>query len=105
MSGIPREIVVVGGQVQLQQCTLYKHLVPILNSHHVCPESWWIAAGLPVASPLTDLCPDCHEAVHVCIDGTIEGRDLSLLPPRCRDMAAKAFPIAKAAGLTPALTL
>jgi hypothetical protein len=105
VSGIPVELVITGGVVQLQKCGLYAHAVPILNSHHVCPESWWLAAGKPVASPLFSLCPDCHEAVHVAIDAQIRGLGTSLLPPRCVKLAAEAFPIAEANGLTPALTL
>ena len=100
------KIVVVNNTIQLQQCSLYKtHYVAILNSHHVCPESWWIAAGKPVASPLVEICPNCHYDIHAGIDGIIKGQDISHLPFRARGLAEQAFPIAEANGLTPALTL
>ena len=98
-------LVVVGNVIQLQPCSLYAHHVPILNSHHICPASWWQAAGKPIASPMAALCSNCHAATHTAIDGTIEGRDLGLLPPRCIALARQAFTIASANGLTPALTL
>jgi hypothetical protein len=105
MSGVPVELVITNGTVTLQACSLYRHRVPVLNAHHVIPESWWLAAGRPVASPLRELCPDCHEAVHVAIDGLLRGLDCSLLPPRCIALAQAALDGAAAAGLTPALTL
>lgn len=104
MSG-EAKIVVTSGQIQMQQCSLYVHFCAILNSHHVCPESWWIAAGKPVGSPLVEICPNCHNDVHAAIDGMIKGQDVSHLPYRCRMLAEQAFPIATANGLTPALTL
>ena len=97
---------IVGGVLQLQQCELYlSHRVPMLDAHHVVPESWWKAAGLAVASPLIDLCPDCHYAIHCAIDGLIRKLDTSCLPPRCRLLGQQALDGAAAAGLTPALTL
>jgi hypothetical protein len=96
---------VVGGAVQLQQCDLYAHRVPILNAHHICPESWWLAAGKPVNSPLKNLCPNCHESVHTAIDGILRQLDLAALPPRCVALAQQAFVLADQNGLTPAPTL
>ena len=101
----PRGLVVVNGELQLQQCQLYDHWVPLLNSHHVVPESWWRAAGIPVASPLLDLCADCHYATHCGIDGLIRGLGIGVLQPRVRKLAQQALDGATAAGLTPALTL
>ena len=105
MSGLEK-IVVVNNTIQLQPCSLYlTHFTAILNDHHVCPESWWIAAGKPVQSPLKELCPTCHYDVHAAIDGIIKGQDISHIPYRQRMLAQEAFPIAAANGLTPALTL
>ena len=105
MSGT-RLITVTGGKVQLQQCGLYaSHRVPILNDHHIAPESWWRAAGVPVGTPMKSLCPDCHESVHTAIDGILRGWDVSALPPRCVALARQAFTLAAEFGLTPAPTL
>lgn len=98
-------ILVRDGVVQLQRCALYAHSVPLLNVHHVCPESWFKAAGKPVGTPMKSLCPDCHTAVHVAIDGLLKGQDVSALPPRCVALAREAFTLAEMNGLTPAPTL
>jgi len=99
-------LVVVSGALQLQHCSLYDdHLSAILHSQHVCPESWWVKAGVPVGSPLLLICPVCHYNIHAGIDSIIEGRDISSLPLLCAAQARAAFPIAAANGLTPALTL
>ena len=105
MSGEPLDLVVTNGQVQLQKCSLYTHECGMVDSHHVVPESWWLKAGLPVASPLEILCPNCHYNTHVAIDSLLKGLDVSLLPPRCVRMAEAGIDGAKAAGLTPAPTL
>lgn len=105
MSGVPLRITAPGGVLQLQLCGLYVHRVPILNAHHVCPESWFLAAGKPVGTPLKKLCPDCHTATHVAIDGILRGWDVSVLPPRCVALARQAFDLADLNGLTPAPTL
>lgn len=100
------ELVITGGQVQMQTCGLYaSHRQPMLDSHHVCPESWWRAAGKPVATPLLALCPNCHYSTHCAIDGLIKGQNIDLIQARCKALARSAFPLAAAAGLTPALTL
>lgn len=105
MSG-ERLISVYGGKVQLQACELYRsHRVPILNAHHIAPESWWRAAGKPVDTPMKALCPNCHESVHTAIDGILDGWDVTSLPPRCVVLARQAFTIAADNGLTPAPTL
>lgn len=104
MSG-ERLLVVTDGAVQLQLCDLYAHRVPVLNAHHVCPESWWRAAGKPVVSPLRNLCPTCHGSVHTAIDGILRQLDVTALPPRCVALARQAFVIAEQNGLTPAPTL
>jgi hypothetical protein len=98
-------LTVTGGVVQLQLCALYVHRVPVLNEHHVCPESWFHKAGQPVHTPLLALCPNCHSAVHTAIDGLLKSRDVSALPPRCVALARKAFELAEANGLVPAPTL
>ena len=101
-----RLVSVYGGKVVLQRCDLYlRHRVPVLNSHHVCPVSWWRAAGQPVATPMKYMCPNCHNSVHAAIDGILHGWDVSALPPRCVALARQAFTIAADHGLTPAPTL
>jgi hypothetical protein len=101
----PHTLVVIGNVIQLQPCALYKHTCAVIHNHHVCPRSWWEAAGLPVDTPMIMLCPDCHYATHAALDGRIRGRDVSLLPPRCVYLAGRALEIAEAHGLTPELTL
>jgi hypothetical protein len=102
----PATISIASGVMRLLQCELYLvHHVPILNAHHICPESWWIAAGKPVSTPFKNLCPNCHGATHAAIDGIIRKLDIHLLPPRCVQLAQQAFSIAEANGLTPKLTL
>jgi hypothetical protein len=93
------------GKIQLQRCALYAHRVPLLNHHHICPESWFLAAGKPVGTPMLYLCPDCHMACHCAIDGLLRGLDVSALPPRCVALARQAFELAEMNGLTPAPTL
>jgi hypothetical protein len=106
VTGTLSGLVVTGGVIQLRVCALYgSHRQPVLDAHHVCPESWWRAAGKPAASPLLDLCPNCHYSVHAAIDGLIKGQDISLIAPRCRVTAACALDLAAQAGLVPALTL
>lgn len=101
-----RTLVVTGNVLQQQHCALYDdHLSAVIHAHHVCPESWWLKAGVPVGSPLLDVCPTCHYNMHAAIDGIIKGQDISLLPVLCVAQARAAFPIAAANGLTPALTL
>ena len=95
----------VNDVLQPQRCALYAHTAMMLDSHHVCPESWWRAAGKPVASPLTELCPTCHYDTHVAIDGLVRGLDISLVRLRCQGLARQAMVIAAANGLTPAVTL
>jgi hypothetical protein len=99
------DLVIINNQVQMQPCSLYKHSAAMLDAHHVIPESWWLKAGRPVASPLKELCPNCHYNTHVAIDGLIRGRDVSLLPPRCVALARDGIAGAQQNGLTPALTL
>lgn len=101
----PVTLVVVDGQIQLQDCTLYAHHTAVLHSHHVVPESWWLKAGKPVGSPLKMLCPNCHYSTHTAIDGLLRGRDVSLLPLRCVALARAGIAGGQEAGLTPAVTL
>ena len=81
------------------------HRHPMTEQHHVCPESWWRAAGKPVSSPLLTLCPNCHYGVHVCIDALLAGHDVSLMYASWVACAKQAFVLATANGLTPARTL
>lgn len=101
----PRSLVITNNQVQLQACQLYAHFVGMVDSHHVVPESWWIKAGKPVASPMKQLCPNCHYNTHVAIDGLLRKLDVSLLPLRCVKLADQGIAGAELAGLTPAPTL
>lgn len=98
-------LVVADDVIQLQDCTLYAHHCAVLNNHHVVPKSWWLAAGVQVDSPMKLLCPNCHYDTHAAIDGLIQGRDVSLLPPRCVKLARTALTLAAENNLTPALTL
>lgn len=106
MGGIPLNLVYVGNQIQLQHCQLYDdHLHPMTEAHHVCPESWWLAAHKTVGSPLLTLCPNCHYSTHVAIDSIFAGHGVDVLPPTIVNLAQRAFTIAAANGLTPARTL
>lgn len=99
-----REISVVGNYVEPQRCGLYTtHRCAILNSHHVCPESWW--DGVPMNTPMFDLCPNCHMNTHAAIDAIILKRFTSHLPAKSVALARQAFVIADAYALTPTLTL
>lgn len=101
-----RGLLVVGGRIELQPCALYKrHLAAVLERHHICPQSWWVAAGRPVRSPLVAICPTCHGDAHAAIDGLLAGRDVSAIPPRCVALARQGLAIAAQEGLTPAPTL
>ena len=104
----PATIVITDGTIVPQRCELYaSHHCAILQAHHICPESWWRAAHKPVASPLIELCPNCHMNVHAAIDGLIHAppRNVGALPPRCLALAVRALVLADEAGLTPAPTL
>lgn len=101
-----RTLVITNGIVELQQCSLYlTHHHPMTEAHHVVPESWWLKAGRPVASPMRQLCPNCHYGIHVCLDGLIRKLDVSLMPPRWVTLAQEGIAGALAAGLVPAPTL
>jgi hypothetical protein len=77
----------------------------VLELHHICPKSWWIAAGKAIASPLVSICPNCHSDTHAVLDALIAGRDVSALPRRCVALARQGLAIAAQNGLTPAPTL
>ena len=101
-----QSLVVTDNVIELQECQAYRgHNCAVINLHHICPESWWKAAGKPVKSPMIALCPTCHYNVHAAIDGLIQGRDIRLISPRCRSLARSAIILAESNGLTPALTL
>jgi len=102
----PAKLVIVSNKITLQPCALYKgHSCAVVNAHHICPKSWFEAAGKPVATPMINLCPTCHLNVHAAIDGTINGEDVSAIGRNCRGVAARAFVLARSLGLTPAPTL
>lgn len=87
-------------------CSLYKgHDCAVIEQHHIAPKSWWLAAGIPIATPLIAICPNCHMSTHSALDALIKGRDVSALPRRCVALARQALAIAAAHGLTPAPTL
>lgn len=99
-------LVVTDGAVQLQQCGLYaSHWTAVLHAHHVCPESWFRAAGKPVATPMLIVCPNCHYSIHAAIDALLVRHTVDALPPRCVRRAQEALTLAGQYGLTPAPTL
>lgn len=103
---IPAELVITENRLTLQRCALYKgHLCAVVNAHHICPKSWWEAAGVLVDTPMINLCPTCHFNVHAAIDAVIKGQDASVIPMRARHLADHAFLIAQQHHLTPGLTL
>ena len=106
MSGIVQQIVVVDGTIELQQCGLYStHKHPLIEKHHIVPESWWINAGIPVASELINLCPNCHYNVHVVIDAMIKNQVYTALPLRCQKLGVRGVAEGKALHLPISLTL
>lgn len=103
---IPAELVIVEDAIILQKCDLYKgHQCAVINDHHICPKSWFEAAGKPVQTPMITLCPTCHFNVHAAIDAVIRGQNAGHIPMRARHLADLAFHLAEARGLTPRLTL
>ena len=102
----PQTLVVDGGRVLLQPCSLYKrHMTAVVEHHHVCPKSWWLAAGKPIDTPIVAICPNCHSDSHAALDGILAGRDVSAIPRRCVRLAREGLAIAAEHGLTPAPTL
>lgn len=77
----------------------------MVEKHHVCPASWWTAAGKKVDTPMATLCPNCHYGVHVCIDALIFGWNIDEMAANWYRMAARAIEIAARNGLKPAGTL
>jgi hypothetical protein len=103
---IPAELVVIENKIILQRCSMYKdHSCAVVNAHHICPKSWFEAAGTTVITPMVNLCPGCHMNVHAAIDGMIKGQDIRAIPPRARHLADEAFRLATLNHLTPGLTL
>ena len=93
------------GAVVMQQCTLYRHHAAIVQAHHICPKSWFQHAGIPIQTPLIDLCPTCHMDCHAAIDGLLAGHDITAIPARAQRLAQQALAIAQQHGLTPTRTL
>lgn len=102
---VTQRTLIAGGKVAMQECALYRHRAAVIQSHHVCPESWWKRAGKPVNTPFVELCPNCHMNVHAGIDGILDGHDVTGIPDRARRLAEQAFVIARDNGLTPGHTL
>lgn len=99
-------LVVASNAIQLQQCALYRpHLCAIVQAHHICPQSWFRAAGVPVDTPMIDLCPSCHMNIHAAIDGILAGRDVQKIPLRCRKIAEQGLALAREHGLPTSRTL
>ena len=94
------------GAVVQQTCRLSSwHKCAVINVHHVCPKSWFIAAGKRVLTPMAAICPNCHENVHAAIDALIAGESVRHLPRKCVALARQALVIAEQNDLTPAPTL
>lgn len=103
---VPAQLVISDNRIKLQPCALYKgHQCAVINAHHICPKSWFEAAGVVVDTPMIDLCPTCHFNVHAAIDAVIKGQNAELIPMRARHLADTAFLLAESHHLTPRLTL
>jgi hypothetical protein len=93
-------------EVVMRSCELYRgHPAAVLEYHHICPKSWWVAAGKPVATPMIFLCGTCHDNVHAAIDAMIKGYGVQHMPRYAVRLARRAFTIAEANALTPKPTL
>lgn len=102
----PVELVYTDDQVLMRSCDLYRgHRAAVLEYHHICPKSWWVAAGKPVNTPMIFLCGTCHDNVHAAIDAMIKGKGTKHMPRFAVRLAGLAFKIAEANGLTPKPTL
>lgn len=90
-------------------CSLYRHDRPsyLVESHHVVPKSWFV--GVPIDTPMVDVCPTCHYNIHVMIDDFVKiGRlnaNISKPPPKQLLLAHQAMELAREKGLTPRPTL
>lgn len=94
------------GQIVMQRCQLYKrHFSPVLENHHICPQSWFKAAGKPVQTPMILLCGTCHDTVHATIDALITGKGIDAVGRNCVTLARRALTLAHENGLIPARTL
>ncbi|MGW2721463.1 hypothetical protein [Streptomyces sp. NPDC001492] len=101
-----RELAVDGNRMLMQPCSLYKrHMTAVIERHHVCPKSWWLASGKAIDTPIVAICGTCHGDAHAAIDGLLAGRDVSAIPRRCVALARQGLAIAAEHGLTPAPTL
>lgn len=82
-----------------------RHRCAVIEAHHVIPKSWFEHAGVPVNTPMVNICPTCHMDIHTGIDLLIAGLPIKFLPHACQKVAAAAIALAKEKGLTPAPTL
>ena len=90
----------------IRACSLYpRHRSPVLEAHHIAPQSWWKAAGLPVNTPMASICGLCHNNAHACLDAIIRGMSTRWMPARCLELAEQGLDIARQRGLTPRPTL
>jgi hypothetical protein len=95
-----RQLVIDNGQVVPQPCALYKmHSCAMVENHHICPKSWFIAAGKPIDTPMIQICPTCHSNTHAAIDALLKGRGIDRLPRRTRELARQALALAAEKGL------
>lgn len=93
-------------QVVMRSCELYKrHFSAVLEYHHICPQSWFKAAGKPVSTPMIFLCANCHNDTHAAIDALITGKGIDHMPRFVVRLAKQALTLAHLHGLTPARTL
>lgn len=103
---VPAQLVIIEDEIILQPCGMYRgHECAVINEHHVCPKSWFEAAGVLVQTPMIQLCPTCHFNVHAAIDAVIKGQNARRIPRRARHLADEAFRLAEIHHLTPRLTL
>jgi hypothetical protein len=94
------------GAVTQQTCRLSSwHKCSVINLHHVCPKSWFEAAGKPVVTPMAAICPNCHANTHAALDALISGESVKHLPRKCVTLARQGLQIAEQNDLTPAPTL
>jgi hypothetical protein len=90
----------------IRTCELYPaHRSPVLEAHHIAPQSWWKHAGKPVNTPMAQICGLCHNNTHAALDALIRGISLSTLAHRPIALARRGLLIAEQNGLTPTPTL
>ena len=95
-------------------CSLHRFHSPttlVEADHHVVPQSWCIAAGVPIDPETVDICATGHENVHYAIDLLVEHKGIvpwllwEHIGKAERDCATRGYQRAVALGLTPRPTL